>query len=118
MTPEALCEVLAAGRFDLSDEKACQLEIAAWFDDHCPDLVVSREHRLSHRDIVDFLAGSVAIEIKMNGAAPRPILRQLERYAAFPDVSAVILVSNRAIAAPATVCGKPLYVVSLGKAWL
>lgn len=113
-----ICAALAAGRFDLSDEKACQAEIAAWLASRMPSLTVSREHRLGPRDIPDFMIDGVAVEIKMNSAQPRAVLAQLARYARHREVTAVVLATNRAMVLPATIEGKPLYGVSLGRAWL
>ncbi len=119
MSPSDLCGILQSGRFDLSDEKACQAEIAAWLEQRLPDGVpVTREHRLSAGDIVDFLIDGVALEIKMHGAQPTAVLRQLARYAAHDAVRAVVLASNRAVRLPPEINGKPIFNVSLGKAWL
>ena len=117
-TAESICAALQAGRFDLHDEKECQAQIEAWLSARLPGVVISREHRLSAGDIPDFLIGAVLIEVKMNGARPASIVRQLERYAAHGEVGEIILVTNRAVHMPARVGGKPVYVVSLGRAWL
>lgn len=113
-----ICAALRVGRFDLHDEKECQTQIADWLAELLPGADISREHRLSAQDIPDFLVGTVIVEVKMNGARPAGISRQLERYAAHEQVTDVILVTNRAAVLPATVGGKPLAVVSLGRAWL
>lgn len=117
-TAAEICAALRMGRFDLHDEKECQAQIAVWLADRLPDAEISREHRLSARDIPDFLVGTTVVEVKMNGARPTSILRQLERYASHAEVSDLILVTNRAVSLPAAVSGKPVDVVSLGRAWL
>jgi hypothetical protein len=116
--PADICRALSAGRFDLHDEKECQAQIATWLAERMPEANVSREHRLSTADIPDFFIAGVVVEVKMNAARAASILKQLTRYAVHPEVSAVILVSNRATHLPATVEGKPLHMVSLGRAWL
>ena len=109
---------LAAGRFDLNDEKDCQAQIGAWLEARLPDIDIQREHRLSGRDIPDFFIGGVVVEVKMNSARPASILRQLERYADHDEVRALILATNRAVFMRPTVRGKQLLVVPLGRAWL
>ena len=120
-----LAEIIAAGfrklRIPLSDEKEAQRYIA----DGLTNLNIphQREYRLGLRDIVDFwlpeggTVGSI-IEVKMNGARAADVYRQLKRYAAYPLVSKVFLVTNRAMGLPAEIEGKPTYYVSLGRAWL
>lgn len=116
--PLDLCRIIQTGRFDLSDEKVCQAEIADWLEPRLPaGVAMTREARMG-RDIPDFLVDGVAVEVKMNSAQPRAVVRQLNRYAAHDDVRALILVSNRAIALPSALNGKPVFAVSLGKAWL
>ncbi len=58
-------------------------------------VIVAAEARLSGRDRIDFLAGTVGIEVKVAGTAAA-VVRQLRRYAASPRVEALILVTNRA----------------------
>jgi hypothetical protein len=78
----------------------------------------SREARLGPGEVPDFMVDRIAVEVKMNSAQPRAVVRQLERYARHQAVGSLILLSNRAIALPRTLEGKPVYNVSLGKAWL
>lgn len=109
---------IQAGRFDLTDEKACQLQMQIWFGRHlvCD---VSREHRLGPGDIPDFLIeGRIVVECKKGRASKRETLRQLKRYAAYPEVQALILATATAMGMPAELEGKPVFVVSLGRAWL
>lgn len=113
-----IAQALAAGQFDLNDEKDCQAQIQTWLSERLPGVEILREHRLSPADIPDFLIGGVAVEIKMNSARPASILRQLERYADHSQVEALVLVTNRAVFLRPTVRGKPLLVVPLGRAWL
>lgn len=119
LTTIDLCNILGAGRFDLSDEKVCQAEIEIWLRDRLPPSVEwSREVRLGPGDVPDFLVDHIAVEVKMNSAQPRAVVRQLARYARHQAVGSLILLSNRAIALPRTLEGKPVFNVSLGKAWL
>lgn len=114
----AICEHLQAGRFDLSTEAACQADIEGWLTVRLAGEPVEREVRLSHRDRPDFMVAGVAIEVKMNGAAPAAIIRQLLRYAEHDAVKAIVLATNRAVVLPPSLNGKPVFSISLGRAWL
>lgn len=119
LTPVQIAVLLAEGRFDLSDEKACQAEMEAWLQDRLPTgTSLIREAVLGPGERPDFLIGGVVIEVKMNSASPRDIIRQLERYARHDVVEAIILASNRAVRLPHMLEGVPVFTLSLGKAWL
>lgn len=78
-----------------------------------------REVRLSRRDIVDFaVSDGIIIELKSNAASGRAIERQLTRYADHDRVKGLVLLTNRAVALPRSIQGKPLRVVALGGAHL
>lgn len=79
-----------------------------------------REYRLTAADRIDFLAGSVGIEVKMK-AQRSLVLRQLSRYAQAEAVSSLLLVC--AIAPPVgqmpeEVGGVPLVVLTLRGSFL
>lgn len=100
----------------IGDEKALQSDIS----DALTGLGVlhEREHRLSKHGIVDFwFAGGLACEVKIKGSK-REIRRQLARYAAHPDVNALLLITARTVGLPECLNGKPLYTYSLSKAML
>lgn len=113
-----LVRSLSRPRFDLDDEKACQAQIYDWLVEQFPERQIRREWRLTLADRVDFYIEGVAIEVKMNRARPADIVRQINRYADAPEVSAVIVATNRALQLPGKIKGKPVYGVSLGRAWL
>lgn len=117
---DLICRVLASGRLDLTNEKATQRDIHELLAAALPaTLEVEREVRLSARDIPDFVVGGeVVIEVKIRRASAREALAQAQRYAAHDTVRAIIVATNRAMLLPATVCGKELRVVGLGRAWL
>ena len=109
--------LIGALRLDLGDEKRTQAEIAAALA--AAGIAAAREVRLGPGAIVDFLtADGVAIEVKLHRARPADIRRQLDRYARHDRVAALVLLTNRALALPRAVAGKPVWSVSLGKAWL
>ncbi len=76
-----------------------------------------REVRLSVADRVDVFVDGIAIEIKLAGSVTT-VLGQLQRYAAYDAVSALVLVTTRARhrALPTGISGKPLTVVQVGGA--
>ncbi len=73
-----------------------------------------REVILDAASRIDFMAGSVGIEVKIWGTR-NEVLRQLGRYAEFDNISALVLVSTKANhrTMPATLNGKPIHIASL-----
>jgi len=116
-----LQKMLESARIPLTDEKETQRYISECLQaNHTRH---KREHRLSSRDIIDLWVphsdgGGVAIEVKLHHARPADVLRQLTRYAAHDCVRTIFLVSNRAMALPPEINGKPLHYISLGRGWL
>lgn len=112
-----LRNLIETARLDLSTEKATQADIEALFTARLPEAAFVREARLSAADIPDFLAGSIAVEVKIGGSAAE-ILRQLERYAKHERVSALLLVTNVPMRVPSLMNGKPVTVARLGVSWM
>jgi hypothetical protein len=112
----AIVQVIQATRIDLSNEKAAQEQIALALA--AAGIAHQREVRLAPRDIPDFLAGGVAIEVKLRGARKMDVFRQLERYCTHERVQSIILASNLSMTLPAEINGKPARFVSLGRSWL
>ncbi|MCS0497883.1 hypothetical protein NVS89_22590 [Ancylobacter sp. MQZ15Z-1] len=111
----ALYDCLAPARFPLSGEKPLQEAIEAHLIES--GLAFEREVTLGPGDIVDFMVGTVAVEVKIKGQR-RAIYRQCERYAGHDSVSAILLVTNVAMGFPPSLKGKPTAVLNLGRAWL
>ncbi|MDP3417903.1 hypothetical protein [Falsiroseomonas sp.] len=108
---------IAKARIDLSDEKEAQRQIGEALTS--AGIEFRREVPLSRRDRPDFFldAAGLAIEVKLR-AGKMDIWRQLSRYAEHDRVLALMLVSNTSVALPSEIAGKPLYFISLGRAWL
>lgn len=104
-------------RVDLSNEKALQAGIAEGLAQ--AGYVFEREKRLSAEDIPDFfLPGGLVIECKVKGKFRKiEVYRQLLRYAAREEVSAIILASNTNMGLPQDMAGKPVYAASLSLGW-
>lgn len=108
--------ILHSARLDLSSEKRAQADLEAILK--ADGLPYRREVALSSRDVVDFLVGDVAIELKLRGARKKDVYRQLCRYCAHDEVAAIVLVSGLSMGLPLAIGGKPVYLIRLGEAWL
>jgi hypothetical protein len=119
VSPADIAKIISEGRYDLSAEKACQRDMDFHLAACLPLSVgVRREHRLGPGDIPDFyITGGIVVEVKAGRASTGPTVRQLERYAAYESVSALILATSRSLDVPAEIGGKPVLVVDLGRAW-
>lgn len=115
MTALDLINTLTRSRMDLSSEKRLQSEMEIVFNN--AGIKFQREHRLDKTSVVDFFIDGMAVEVKIKGSA-KNIYRQLERYAAFQEVKAIVLVTRKTMGLPPDIQGKPCYVISLGAAWL
>jgi len=102
-------------RFPLKGEKVLQAALSEQFT--ASGIEHEREVRLSGADVVDFMFGDVAAEVKLHGGK-MAIYRQLERYCEHDSVSKIILISNVPMGLPAAINGKPAYLFNLSKAWL
>lgn len=75
------------------------------------------EVRVAPRRRIDFIAGTIGIELNRGKPLRAPLLRQLSAYAASDSVTALLLVAERPPAMPATLHGKPLRALSLSRLW-
>lgn len=116
MTSTELITLFRTMRLDLSHEKATQRDIAEVLNRQCVEY--EQEVRLSEKDIVDFMVGSIAIEVKMKTAVKQSVYRQLVRYAQHERVSELILLSNLSMNLPEQLNGKPLWFCGLSEGWL
>ena len=80
-------------------------------------LPFEHEYRLGPRCRIDFRVGRVGIEVKKGRPASSDLTRQLRRYLASDELDAVIVVTQRGIALPGTLCGKPVHLISLNRLW-
>ncbi|MDQ7981885.1 hypothetical protein QYH69_32195 [Paraburkholderia sp. SARCC-3016] len=108
-------DIIERHRLPLNDEKVTQAAIANALG--LAGMKFEREVRLSDEDIVDFMIGRVAVEVKIKGAKAA-IYRQLERYAEHERVASILLVTSRSMHLPALINGKPTLVASLSRGWL
>lgn len=80
-------------------------------------LEYEHEYKLGPRCRIDFRVGRVGIEVKKGRPATSELTRQLRRYLASDALDAVIVVMQRVTRLPATIGGKPVYIVSLNRLW-
>ncbi len=108
-----LFDLLLSHRYRWTDEKDLQDGLEKVFMEE--GLPYSREFRLGTNSVIDFLVGGrIGVEVKIKGSAA-PVLAQLERYAAFEQISSLVLVTGRLQLAnmPGMIGGKPLRVLPL-----
>jgi hypothetical protein len=113
-----IVRLLELYQFDLSTEKHLQAAVESAFLES--GIVFEREKRLSPRDIPDFLVdGGVVVECKLRGKSRKiDVYQQLMRYAAHPEVTAIVLASNSVMGLPEEIDRKPLYAASLSRGWI
>jgi hypothetical protein len=97
--------------YDLQDQIAAVLDGAG--------IDYQREYRLGKGSRVDFLAAGVAIEVKKGKPNRSQLLNQIDRYAAYGCVDAVVIVVETSLRVPITYAanGKRCNVVGLQKLW-
>ncbi len=81
------------------------------------EIPYAHEVKLAPRCRIDLMCGSVGIEVKRGKPDTRSILAQLTRYAACDQVHGLILVTERTVAVPRMISGKPVMVVCLNRLW-
>ena len=80
-------------------------------------LGAAHEVRLAPRCRIDFMAGGIGIEIKKKRPERAKLIAQLARYAACPQVRALIVVAPRGVNLPRRIGGKPVTMLALERLW-
>jgi hypothetical protein len=75
------------------------------------------EYRLAPRCRIDFLCGTIGIEVKKGRPDRRALLAQLSRYLGHDALTGIIVVTQRAVALPPHIAGKCVHLVSLNRLW-
>ncbi len=107
---------IGAARIDLSDEKRAQAQIGDVLTS--AGIAFEREVRLSPGDVVDFMVGDIALEVKLKRNRKQAVFRQLLRYVKHDRVKGIILATNLGMGLPRAIDGVPAWYISLGRAWL
>lgn len=112
MTPTEIARLISGHRYSFRTEDQLQAQIATVLDG--AGIAAKREVRITEKDRLDFLAGSIAIEVKIGSTRPQ-VLAQIHRYAQSDRISAIILVSRkqRHLDMPDTLNGKDVLVAHL-----
>lgn len=77
----------------------------------------AHEYKLGPRRRVDFMCGGVAVEVKKGRPQRAQLTAQLHRYMECPQVDELVVVMQRRVELPATICGKKVHVISLNGLW-
>ena len=80
-------------------------------------LPCAHEARIGKGCRIDYLVGGVGVEIKKGKPDVQALIKQLMRYAACEGVEAIVVVTQRSVALPGSVGGKPVRAVALNQLW-
>ena len=75
------------------------------------------EYRLLPGRRIDFICDSIGIEVKKSRPSSAQLRQQLQRYLEGTELTAMIVVLQKPCYLPDTICGKPVYVLSLNRLW-
>lgn len=116
MTLTLIKAVLQRHRYNFIDEAQFQRGVAAALTN--AGIAFTREAKLDEHDRIDFLIGTVGVEVKIKGSLTN-LTRQLFRYAKHDAIEALVVVTsqNRLSALPLTILGKPCEVLTFSRAF-
>ena len=77
----------------------------------------AHEVPLAPRCHIDLMCGGVGIEIKRGKVEKARVLAQLQKYAACPQITGLILVTEKTIPLPHAIHGKPVRLICLNRLW-
>lgn len=110
MPSAASAPPIQQGEYDLHDLVRASLAEA--------EIPCAHEVPLAPRCRIDLLCpGGIGIEIKRGQPDRKRIVMQLTRYAACGQISSLILVTERTVAVPNRIHGKPISCVCLNRLW-
>lgn len=113
-----IAAILSRHRISLSSEQAAHRDILAAIT--AAGLEAQSEVRLDAKSRIDLMVESVGVEIKVGrNHSRREVMAQLVRYAEFPEISALVLVTGSPWPKSITKAGeKRLFTVDLSMGWL
>ncbi len=108
-----LVDLISGHKFAFSTEEQLHQCLAQLMQEQ--GIQFEPEVKLNARDRIDFMVGSVGIEVKIKHPLSS-VLRQLHRYAQCPEIDELLLISTRAPHAltPTEINGKQVKFVFLG----
>lgn len=114
MNAEEVARLLQRCRFRCQNEDDLQVAIATVLRDAQQEF--EREVTLQPGDRIDFLVGTIGIEVKVAGRSSQ-VLRQLQRYARSDRVQSLVLVTTRIQVGnqPGQIGLKPVHIVLISQ---
>lgn len=113
---DQLLETIRGYRFRFRDEQELQegLWLALTQNGYAPD----REVVLGSDSRIDFMVGTIGIEVKIDGSETA-LIRQVHRYMYFAEIQGLVVVTSllRLTGLPETINDKPLHAVYVGNAF-
>jgi len=94
-------------------------DIHAWVEE-CfvrAGLEFTHEARIGAGCRIDYLVGNVGVEIKKGKPDAAVLKRQLMRYAQCEDIQALVVLTQRGVALPESLCRKPVRGIALNALW-
>lgn len=80
-------------------------------------LPAEHEARLAPRCRIDFMVGTIGVEIKKSRPQAAALVRQLTRYAACDRVGQLLVLAPRGVNLPKTIGGKRVTMMGLERLW-
>ena len=80
-------------------------------------LEYGHEYRLAPRCRLDFMCAGVAIEVKKGRPNAADLVKQLSRYMEHAEVREMVVVVQKRVRLPETICGKRVRQVALNMLW-
>jgi len=97
------------GEYDLHGMIAAALDEAGLEYEH--------EYRLAPRCRLDFMCAGVAIEVKKGRPNGTDLVRQISKYMIHEEVREMVVVVQKRVHLPETICGKRVRLVALNMLW-
>ena len=97
------------------EEYEIHAEIARALDE--AGISYTHEYKLMPGRRIDFICGSTGIEVKKSRPISARLREQLQKYLDGTELTAMIVVVQKPCYLPDTICGKPVYVLSLNRLW-
>ncbi|WP_454021282.1 hypothetical protein [Azospirillum sp. Marseille-Q6669] len=112
----AAIKTLRLTRVGLSEAEIHDRAAAIFFEQN---ITVEHEFQVAPGCRLDFWvpASGIAVEFKKSRPSKASVVAQLSRYAALPEVRALVLVLECSMVLSREIAGKPLRVVSLNANW-
>jgi hypothetical protein len=77
-----------------------------------------KEYQLAPRNRIDFFVdGGIGVEVKRGKPNKTQVTKQLQRYASFEEIKAIVLVVDRTVAIPNEINAKKCILFGLNRLW-